>query len=252
MSLSNPPRFSGFEPASLCRYGDRFKLTLRKFVADYPDLPTASDGPKVRSEDKLDQSISRARARIFELAICNPWEFFVTLTLDPARYDRRDLPAFRRDLSQWIRNQRRLHGCDFRYLLIPEMHRDGAWHMHGLVAGLRESAFEFNANGYLDYPPYRDRFGFISLSRVRVPEAVARYITKYVSKDLAARRGAVGAHLVYASRGLLGSELIDRGDFHPPAGLKPTFENDYVWVLWLDSPIELEHIPRTGRYECDV
>lgn len=144
--------------------------------------------PKVRSEDKLDQSISRARARIFELAICNPWEFFVTLTLDPARYDRRDLPAFRRDLSQWIRNQRRLHGCDFRYLLIPEMHRDGAWHMHGLVAGLRESAFEFNANGYLDYPPYRDRFGFISLSRVRVPEAVARYITKYVSKDLAARR----------------------------------------------------------------
>lgn len=65
-------------------------------------------------------------------------------------------------------------------------------------------------------------------------------------------RADVGAHLFYASRGLLGSELIDRGDFHPPPGSKPTFENDYVWVLWLDSPIELEHIPRTGRYECDV
>lgn len=236
--LSTPPRFSGFEPASLKRFGDRYRLVVRKTAPRNPNLSTVPASPGC---EKLEQALSRAKARVFELATCNPWDFFVTLTLDPEKFNRLNLSEFRTQLSQWIRNQRRLFGCDFRYLLIPEMHRDGAWHMHGLVAGLRPDAFEFNENGYLDYPPYREKFGYISLSRVRNPRAVAAYVTKYVAKDLAARRAELGAHLFYASRGLLGAQLVDRGDFHPPPGLAPSFENDYVWVLWLDSPIDLEH-----------
>ena len=225
-------------PAVLKRYGSKYRLLLLRHPHADPQGPRKGPGDH---EVKLEQSISRARSRIFELALCNPWDYFVTLTLDPAKYDRHDLPAFRRDLSQWIRNQRRLHGCDFRYLLIPELHRDGAWHMHGLVSGLRVSALEFNANGYLDYPPYRDRFGYLSLGPVRNLEAVSRYVTKYVSKDLAARKDELGAHLFYASRGLSQAETLDRGDFSPPPDFRWSFQNDWFCELWLDSPVELEH-----------
>ncbi|MBE6904713.1 MAG: hypothetical protein E7476_00325 [Ruminococcaceae bacterium] len=219
------------------RYGEKYKLTYFKTGSRYTD----SDTTPTAYDTKLDNSISRTRSRIFELALCNPWEFFVTLTLDPLKYDRFNLPAFRRDLSQWIRNQRRLHGVDFRYLLIPEMHEDGAWHMHGLVSGLRDDAFEFNAQGFLDYSPYREKFGYISLSRVRSHERVSRYVTKYISKDFAARAGELGAHLFYASRGLAGAELVDKGFFHLPEGFRPDYENDYVMICWLDSPVEIEH-----------
>lgn len=125
--------------------------------------------------------------------------------------------------------------------MIPEQHKNGAWHMHGLVAGISPASLEFNENGYLDWPAYRRRFGFVSLSHIRDPIACARYISKYVSKDLAKRAGELRAHLYYASQGLSGRELIDLGDFHPPESLKPSYESDYWWVLWLDSYVELDH-----------
>lgn len=226
------------DEVTLKRYGDKYKLTYFITGSRYPDTDIV---PAASYDTKLDNSISRTRSRVFELALCNAWEYFVTLTLSPAKYDRMNLPAFRRDLSQWIRNQRRLHHIDFCYLLIPEMHQDGAWHMHGLVSGLRADAFEFNAQGFLDYPPYRDKFGYISLSHVRSHERVARYITKYISKDFAARAADLGAHLYYASRGLAGAELLDRGFLHLPDSFKSDYQNDFVKIFWLDSPIQLEH-----------
>lgn len=221
------------------KYGNRYCLTVIKSMHRHSITSTIKpDKPALTAKDA--SSIRRARRRVFELASCNAWEYFVTLTLDPQKYDRYDLGKFRRDLSVWISNQRRLHGCAFQYLLIPERHKDGAWHMHGLVAGLREGALEYNGNGYLDYPPYRNRFGYISLSRVRSIDAVSRYITKYISKSLSSRLQDVGDHLFFASRGLKGAEIVANGIFRPPEGFRPDYENEWMWELWLDSPIELE------------
>ena len=53
------------------------------------------------------------------LAACNPWEYFVTLTLSADKRDRGDLSAFRSALSQYIRDLRKRRGYDIKYLLIP-------------------------------------------------------------------------------------------------------------------------------------
>ena len=43
------------------------------------------------------------KAVLFELAFCNPWEFFFTGTLDKNKYNREDLDKFHKDFTRFIR-----------------------------------------------------------------------------------------------------------------------------------------------------
>ena len=63
------------------------------------------DTDKSQNDFKLDEAISRARSKIFELAICNPWDYFFTGTLDKDKYDRADLSKFHKDFTKWLQNQ---------------------------------------------------------------------------------------------------------------------------------------------------
>lgn len=82
----------------------------------------------------LHSSLARARRRILELALCNQWDYFCTFTLNP-KYDRHDLDKWYESFAQFVRDQRKKHGTDIRYVFVPETHKDGAWHIHGLVYG---------------------------------------------------------------------------------------------------------------------
>lgn len=187
------------------------------------------------NDGRYEENIIRARSKILELALCNPWDNFVTLTLDARKYDRYSLHVWRRDLSQWIRDQRKRGKGELRYLLIPEQHQDGAWHMHGLFAGIPAGDLERNGNGYLDWPRYRRKFGFISLDGIKNAVAVSKYITKYVRKDTDTTAAALesGRHLYYHSRGLRGRELILEGEVRAPEAFWQ-WENDYIKSTWME------------------
>lgn len=187
------------------------------------------------SGDRYESNIIRAKSKILEFALCNPWDNFVTLTLDPLKYDRYNLHGWKKDLSQWIRDQRK-RGCgNLRYLLIPETHKDGAWHMHGLFEGIPSGDLVKNGNGYLDWPRYRKKFGFISLDPVRNKVAVSKYITKYIKKgtEATATELETGRHLYYHSAGLRGRELILEGEVVAPEKFWQ-WENDYVKSTWME------------------
>lgn len=89
-------------------------------------------GKKSEGEDRV-RSMRRARANLRRLALANDFRYFVTLTLDKERIDRYDGAAITRALSQWCDNMVRRHGL--RYVLVPERHKDGAFHFHGFFAG---------------------------------------------------------------------------------------------------------------------
>lgn len=197
---------------------------------DYEGLPAITVLP-----EKVSSSFSRARAAVYELGICNPWQYFITLTLDPLKFDRFALPHYRAALSQFLRDQRKKWGGCLSYLLVPEQHRDGAWHMHGMLGGVASEMLRPNEHGYLDWPDYRRRFGYFSASVIRSPERCAAYVVKYVSKSLAVRASELGAHLYYASQGLARSEVVAIGTFVPPLGWRPDYENEYVFVAWGDA-----------------
>ena len=183
--------------------------------------------------EKADCNVRRARSAITELALCNDWDYFVTLTLSPEKFDRHDLKAWQKSLSVWIGNFNRKHGCKLKYLLIPEHHEDGCWHMHGLFAGVPAECLCINQHGYLDFPEYAERFGFINLGRVKDPVRVARYITKYVSKQLSERSQELGAHLYYHSRGLARKELVaEYAVAEVPINAQ---QNDFCGWEWFDG-----------------
>lgn len=162
---------------------------------------------------KLTNNLTRAKSKINELALCNPWDFFVTFTIDPTKYDRYDLKSYYKDFSELIHNLNKYRTDEnkIKYLFIPEMHKDGAWHIHGLLHGLHDDDLTVNKNGYLSWKKYEEKFGYISLSYVNDKERVASYIVKYITKDMEKNVTELGYHLYYASKGLKKAKLLYRG-----------------------------------------
>lgn len=199
------------------------------------------------SDVKSDNNISRAKNRVFELALCNPWNIFLTFTLDPKKYNRNDLGKFRKDLSQFVRDYNKKYGLAIKYLLIPEEHKKGGWHMHGFLMGLPDEHLRLftlseklpkyireklkSGQAVYEWEPYRKKFGFCDLEVVKEQFAVSAYVTKYITKDLDRTVRESGAHLYYCSQGLSRSVVIFRGKAND--GLVYDYESDYNSIKWL-------------------
>lgn len=204
---------------SIHRYReDLFKVV--KFNGDRSSIKVHLDEYE-HYEYKLDPAFSRARAMVLQYALCNEWQWFFTGTIDKAKFDRTDLDAYYKSLSQWIRDERKRTNSQISFLLIPEQHKKtkGTWHIHGMIGNLPDSETErFTKNtcipgrrrvprkliegGYFNWPRYMEKFGFCSLGKIRDPIATAYYVSKYVSKDMSDRREDLGKHLYYHSRPL--------------------------------------------------
>ena len=205
------------------RFTDQiYKIVQFNRWSDSP-LGFCRDSEKFDHYDhKLDASVSRAKRTILELALCNDWQWFCTLTIAKDNYDRKNLFAWRDSLTQWIRDQRK-RGFDLKYLLIPEQHEDGSWHAHGFLSGLpvdqlitfkdmdkagyrspggRRLPYELRNSDYYNWPAYQKKFGICSLGAIKSHVAASFYITKYMTKDKSFLVGNVGLHLYYCSRGL--------------------------------------------------
>lgn len=85
-------------------------------------------------------------------------------------------------VQRWLKRIRKNSGCEFRFLAIGELHKSGVPHWHLLL-------HEQHANEPLRYDKHLKgswKLGFSSFKLARdKPGAV--YVTKYLSKDLAAR-----------------------------------------------------------------
>lgn len=185
-----------------------------RFKSTAPRLVPYSDRKKKGYDNKLDASISRARRVVMELALCNPWDWFCTFTISKDKYDRTNLIKWRDSFTQWLRDQRK-KGLDIAYVLVPEQHKDGSWHAHGLFRGNMElvSFADLRASGvsvpdklvhggFFNWPKYQKKFGFCSFGRIRNPVATGFYVTKYLTKDMSDHVSKVGLHLYYCSNGL--------------------------------------------------
>lgn len=241
-------------------------FTVRKYPTYYKTILQRTvrnrgieDGQEVRNFTakgeagnigKLSNNISRAKSRVFELAFCNPWELYVTLTLNKEKYDRYNLYNFKKDLSQFIRDYRKKYSVDIKYLLVPEKHKDGAWHMHGLLYGLPiEHLYKFSLSEKLPYrireriesgtdvytwKDYENKFGFSDIECIKDHEAVSKYILKYITEDLTRTITELNAHMFYASKGLKCSEIVCR-DIAEHGILNPDYSNEYCSVKFSNS-----------------
>lgn len=204
------------------------------------------------NDEKLDTNISRAKAMLYEYAVCNPWSWFLTLTLDKAKFNRYALGLFHKALTQWMRNYSKQHNLKIKFLLVPEQHKDGAWHIHGFLFGLPlEHLRLFTLQEHLPkyirkklkagesvytWEPYANKFGFCDIEPIRNEEAARKYVLKYITKDMSRCVSEINAHMYYCSRGLKCAEELKKGklidcDFTDIVPID--YENDYVRVAWL-------------------
>lgn len=216
--LHNPPAELVRPDYNIYRYTEQIYKIVR-FRSTAP-LGIKSDKEKHQSYDKkLDASLSRSRRVVLELALCNDWAYFCTFTLGGSRYD---LKTWAKDFTQLIRDLRKKYGLKIDYVLVPERHQDGAWHMHGLFSDISPLLINFSAQlengldvpfslaekGYLDWFDYSQKFGYCSFAPIKNKVAVAFYVTKYITKTMQDDCMAVGLHLYYCTHGL------NRAEFH--------------------------------------
>lgn len=208
-------------PHSIYRYTDEIYKIVQFYKVRLPRMPGDQKENK-HYDHKLDSSLSRSKRVLLELALCNQWEYFCTFTQDEEKRSRDDLVEFHEDLTQFIRDQRK-KGFDIKFVFVPEMHKDGSWHAHGLLSGVPESQLESfrdmdkrgyrSANGrrlpkklresdFLNWKTYQSKFGFCSLGKIQNPVASGFYITKYITKESNRMVSDVGLHCYWASRGL--------------------------------------------------
>lgn len=233
----------GFKLVSLVSY-------RQAGIEDDDDKRTRTPKGKGGNTCKLVNNLSRTKSKIKELCLCNPWQWFVTLTLDPQKYDRTNLPKFIKDLSQMIRDYRKRTGYPVKYLLIPEHHKDGCWHMHGLLLGLpAENLHAFTLSEHLPqrirqrlqdgvqvytWEEYASRFGYASIEEIRNQEAVSGYIIKYITKDALNTISELNAHAFYASKGLEHATIIHQ-DILSREIENPDFSNEHCAVKWFQD-----------------
>lgn len=166
------------------------------------------------NEEKLCNNLARAKSIVKEYVLCNQWDWWCTFTVNPQQYDRKELDIYAKDFAEFIHNynRRREDKDKVKYILVPEQHQDGAWHMHGFIKGIAEKDIYINQYGYYTWKQYEKKFGFISMDKIKDIDRSSSYILKYMTKDSSKNVGALNKHLYYCSKGLKRADEIYRGN----------------------------------------
>lgn len=148
-----------------------------------PEPAKREKGKKSQGDDML-RSMRRARANLRRLALSNTFDYFVTLTLDGSKIDRYDGAAVVRALGQWCDNMVRRHGL--KYVLVPERHKDGAFHFHGFMSGpgldAVDSGIQWDGRPVYNLPQWT--LGFTTAQRLYGDySAAVGYCCKYIGKQ---------------------------------------------------------------------
>ena len=154
------------------------------------------------NSEKLECNLVRAKTMVREYALCNPWDWWCTFTINPDKYDRKNLDAFFKDFAKFINNYNRYADeYKVKYLLVPEQHKDGAWHIHGFIKGIKPQDIIENENGDLSWKQYHKKFGFISMERLKNQDKASSYILKYITKNTEKNVSELHRHMYYQSKG---------------------------------------------------
>lgn len=151
------------------------------------EKPTSQGTPRaagvIAEGDAAMRSAWRARGKMRRLAMSNHFDYFVTLTLDQTKIDRYDPVDIQRKLNIWCDNMVRRH--NMLYILVPELHKDGAFHFHGFIAGdiqVVDSGHKSAGQTVYNLPQWKLGFSTAIPLYGEYARAVA-YCCKYIGKQ---------------------------------------------------------------------
>lgn len=172
-------------------YPDMYRVTVYK----NPYIPKQNNEKlKIKiptlSDISDEFSIRRTKRTIHDYARCNSFDLFVTFTFSPKKVNRYDPEVCFARMQRWLFLQRR-KSADFKYLIVPEKHKDGAIHFHAMMSGypfelkktrvIQDSRRVHNITAF--------RYGFTNATYIpdddqNDRDKIANYICKYITKDM--------------------------------------------------------------------
>lgn len=158
-----------FEPNQYGEYEDTLVHDLDEVLA--------------REKHCLNNSISRTKNKIYSLCRGYEWDWFITFTFSPEKVDRYDYSAVTAKLRNFL-NYCRKRSDDLMYMVVPEKHKDGAYHFHGLFANVEDVLDLVPASVPDAWNVANFKWGFTKAEKVKDSFRVSQYITKYITKEL--------------------------------------------------------------------
>lgn len=255
--LAHPSRENGIT----LRFGDDFLYTRiyeysqgtrKRFrVIGFKGCRALQKGERAEPSEhpfKLDESLCRTRRTIRDIILCNRFTYFCTFTFSDCKVDRRDLLALSKAIREFFKNFRNRYAPDFKYIIVPERHKNGCWHFHGLISGMPAGEFVVpdsitvrdietnrlkrvpNKKGYVRWNRYSVKFGHFDCSLIKHYEACAAYVSKYITKALADM--AKSKHLYFCSAGLKKPDLVFDEDGVPFPFEQAEHEDEFCKISW--------------------
>lgn len=166
-------------------------------------------------EQKAMKQAFRIKRKIKYYCLANDFNLFWTLTLNDEKVNARNYEYSRKKLQAWLKYMRETYGR-FGYLFVPELHKSGRIHFHGVTQGFSPPLIEARSpktnrlikkNGLQIYNAPRWKNGFSTVSEIQDKEKSASYITKYIAKDLIRTPSIFHQPRYFVSRGLKQPEI---------------------------------------------
>lgn len=136
-------------------------------------------------------SFNRTKNKIYNYARDNKWEWFLTITFNPAYVDSFNYDEVCIFMKRWLKHMNDINkSSKLKYLIVPEKHVSGRYHLHGVFSNLDMAVWRFkysnhNAKGGLPifnigcFP-----YGWTTATQVQSSTRVSHYISKYITKDM--------------------------------------------------------------------
>lgn len=217
-------------------YKTGFPVGFEKEEVNFTDSKTdLKDDKEIQKEKENSEymNLVRTKRQVQDYCLSNDFDMYWTLTFATERED--DLRAFKR-LSNWLDYMKDKYGL-FDYIFIPERHKDGCIHFHGVTGGFRGEMVKARKNGRLIYHKGLQvyncsnwKHGFSEVTYIKDIKKTASYITKYITKSLMQEIVGKGKKKYWSSQGLR-KPVENYLGHNPKEGYQPDWENDNVMIF---------------------
>lgn len=139
-------------------------------------------------DENIRRSLSRTTQKLHDLVFSNEWDLFITVTFDKKKIDRYNYDEIVQRYSKQLDNIKQRKAKNLEYIFVPELHKDGAFHFHGLLRNIDGLAMKYSGRkdkkGQKVYNLSDFDLGFNTATYVDDTAKVSTYLIKYVTKDL--------------------------------------------------------------------
>lgn len=183
-------------PGQLAALGGWKRFLNRKVALKKFDCET---GEIYQTAENRFRALRRARKAVVDYALCNDFEYFGTITIDPAKHDVTRPDLVKEALCAKFHSYQVMHP-DLKYIFVPEYGENtNRLHFHFLASGLETFV---NEHGYTDCHLFRDNFGFCNMQKIGSDDADKLQVSLYCSKYITKQNVRIAHRYFFNSKGL--------------------------------------------------